>query len=261
MKVFVLFIAAALMLYASANIILHSRGSENIVIAEDEVLNGIYSNVTERNSEKLENIVEYGDKYCTNYISAKNDLEVHKAVLDKIRVLSNALCDGTEDDYEKVRKIAYWVAGNVYYNDVAAHTSVTAETVSLETVLETKTATCAGYSNLFSALCNMQDIYCINMRGGTHVIMDTDEYLFSVPTNHEWTAVMLDGEWIFVDVTWLSNNIYNENGYHKAEYFDDVYFDMSLEVMSYEHRIDIVDYRDFKSSVNAFDEETGRWLK
>lgn len=152
------------MLYASANIILHSRGSENIVIAEDEVLNGIYSNVTERNSEKLENIVEYGDKYCTNYVSAKNDLEVHKAVLEKIRVLSNVLCDGTEDDYEKVRKIAYWVAGNVYYNDVAAHTSVTAETVSLETVLETKTATCAGYSNLFSALCNMQDIYCINMR-------------------------------------------------------------------------------------------------
>lgn len=72
---------------------------------------------------------------------------------------------------------------------------------------------------------------------------------------------MLDGEWIFVDVTWLSNNIYNEDGYHKAEYFDNVYFDMSLEVMSYEHRIDLVDYRDFKSSVNAFDEETGRWLK
>lgn len=227
----------------------------------DEFMADTYASVIERNSQKLESVVEYGDKFCTNYVSVKNDLKAHNAVLEEIRILSNAICDGTEDDYEKVRKIAYWVAENVYYNDVAAHTSVTAETISLETVLETKAATCAGYSNLFSALCNMQDIYCINMRGGSHVAMDTDEYLWSVPINHEWNAVIIDGEWIFVDVTWLSNNKYDEYGYHKAEDFDDVYFDMSLEVMSYEHRIDLVDYRNFKSSVNAFDEETGRWLK
>ena len=76
--------------------------------------------------------------------------------------------------------------------------------------------------------------------------------------NHEWNAVKLDGEWVFVDVTWLSNNNYDENGYNKSNSFDDMYFDMSLERMSYEHRIDLADHRDFKSSVNAFD-ENGRW--
>lgn len=263
LKVFILIAAAALMLSVSADIFRRngSGGGENIVIAEDKVLNGIYSEVTEINSKRLKNVVEYGDKYCTGYVSVKDDLEVHKAVLEEIRVLSNAVCDGETDDYEKVRKLAYWAAENIYYNDVAAHTSVTAETISLETVLETRTATCAGYSNLFSALCNAQDIYCINMRGGTHVVMDTDEYLLSVPMNHEWNAVMLGGEWVFADVTWLSNNLYDEEGFHKAEDFDDKYFGMSLEFMSYEHRIDLVDYRNFKSSVNAFDEKTGRWLK
>lgn len=226
----------------------------------DKMMTETYASVIEHNAQKLENIVEYGDKYCTNYISVKNDIKVHNAVLEELRVLSEAICDGEEGDYEKVRKIAYWVAENIYYNDIAANTNVTAETISLETVLRTKTATCAGYSNLFSALCNMQNIYCINMRGGTCIAGNTDELLLSAPMNHEWNAVKLDGKWVFVDVTWLSNNIYNEEGYHKSEGFDDMYFDISLGRMSYEHRIDLVDYRNFKSSVNAFD-ENGRWAE
>ena len=255
--------ATVVMLYVSANIfcnIDNNVSTEYTVPAEDDVLNEVYASVIESNAEKLENVFEYGDRFCTVYISTKNDLSVHQRILDELNTLSGAICSGTESDYEKVRKFAYWVAENVYYNDVSANTSVNAEVICLETVLKTKTATCAGYSNLFSALCNMQGIYCINMRGGTCVAADTDEYLMNVPMNHEWNAVRLDGEWVFVDVTWLSNNNYNEDGYHKADDFDDMYFDISLERMSYEHRIDLVDYRDFKSSVNAFD-ENGRWAE
>ena len=226
----------------------------------DKMLRETYASVIEHNSQKLENIVEYGDRFCTGYVSVKNDLKVHEAVLEELRALSDEICGDEESDYEKVRKIAYWVAENVYYNDVAASTSVNAEVISLETVLETKTATCAGYSNLFSALCNMQDIYCINMRGGTSAAAADDKILTSVPMNHEWNAVKLDGKWVFVDVTWLSNNNYDEDGYHKSDSFDNVYFDISFERMSYEHRIDLVDYRNFKASVNAFD-ENGRWAE
>lgn len=257
-------LTAAVILSVSANIFwnnnYNSGNAEYTVPAENDALNEIYASVIESNAEKLENVVEYGDKYCTNYVSVKNVLNVHKAVLEEIRVLSNAICDGEESEYEKVRKIAYWVAENIYYNDVAANTSVNADVISLETVLRTKTATCAGYSNLFSALCNMQDIYCINMRGGTCMAADTDEYLMNMPMNHEWNAVKLDGKWVFIDVTWFSNNKYDNDGYHKSEGFDDMYFDISLERMSYEHRIDLVDYRNFRSSVNAFD-ENGRWAE
>lgn len=248
-------IISALSAYLNYSMISDAKEQREIY---DETMNEIYASVIEQNAVRLENVVEYGDKYCTNYVSVKNDLKVHEAVLEELRILSNAICDGEESDYEKVRKIAYWVAENVYYNDVAASTSVNADVISLETVLETKTATCAGYSNLFSALCNMQDMYCINMRGGTCAIYSIDDLLLSAPMNHEWNAVRLDGEWVFVDVTWLSNNMYDEDGYHKSDSFDNIYFDMGLEYMSYEHRIDLVDYRDFKSSVNAFD-ENGRW--
>lgn len=221
-------------------------------------LNDEFASIIESNRKKLEDPIDYGAEFCTGYVSTQNDLEVHKAVLAEIKALSDELCSGAESDYEKVRRLAYWVSDNIYYNKVAAETSVDSDTISLETVLGTKNATCAGYSNIFSALCNMQGLYCINIRGGTaYDVFDADT-LSAAPMNHEWNAVMIDGEWVFVDTTWISQNVYLGYATLGSEEFLDKYFDMSLEVMSYEHRIDLVDHRDFVSSVNAFD-ETGRW--
>lgn len=217
-----------------------------------------FASIIESNKEKLEDPIDYGPKFCTEYVSTQNDIEVHKAVLAEIKVLSDELCSGAESDYEMVRRIAYWVADNIYYNQVAAETSVDSDTISLETVLSTKNATCAGYSNMFSALCNMQGLYCINIRGGTAFDVFDADTLSAAPMNHEWNAVMIDGEWVFVDTTWISQNVYLGYAVSRSEEFLDRYFDMSLEVMSYEHRIDLVDHRDFAASVNAFD-ETGRW--
>ena len=222
----------------------------NPEIQESE-LNEIYAPVIENNRKKLEHIMEYGDEFCSVYVSTSDSLSVHEEILNEIKTLSDSLCKGCETEHDKVKALAYWVAENIYYNHAAAESEVNSDTISLETTLKTKTTTCAGYSNLFSALCNMQGMYCINMRGGTFAVTDTADYLMDRPISHEWTAVIADGEWMYVDTTWLSNNSYTaEDGYVKADDFDDEYFDMSFEYMSYEHKIELVDYRDFKSSVN-----------
>lgn len=218
-----------------------------------EQLNENFFEVFDLNKRMLGNISEYGDKYCSGYISIQKDYELHKSILSEIQTLSDEICAGAETDYDKILKLEYWVADNIYYNYPAAETAVTQEVISLETVLETKTATCAGYSNLFSALCNMQGIYCVNLRGGTYSREDTPERLMEAPMNHEWNAVLLNGKWIFIDTTWLSNNSYTEeDGYVHSDTMDEQYFHMTFEYMSYEHRIDLADYRDFKSSVNIF---------
>lgn len=218
-------------------------------------MNIIYADIIEHNRIMLENPVEYGDKYCSGYVSIKKDEYLHKAILEDVRILSDKICKDAKTDFDKVKAISYYVAENIYYNHIAADSKVTADTISLETVLNTKTATCAGYSNLFSALCNMQGIYCVNLRGGTYVRnFITSEHLLNVPMNHEWNAVLIDNDWIFIDTTWMSDNEYSDEGYIKADSLEEQYFDMSLEEMSYEHRIDIIDYRNFKSSVNAFNE-------
>lgn len=242
-----------------AAVILSVLLNNNFFIREDtgitytiEDIRENYSPVFENNTRILGNIMEYGDEYCVGYVSVKKDAEVHRRVLAELKVLSDEICEGVDTDLEKVQKIEYWVADNLYYNNDAAETSVTAEVISLENVLETKTATCAGYSNLFSALCNMQDIYCVNLRGGTYIKQETPGSLLSVQMNHEWNAVRIDGEWLFIDTTWLSNNEYRNGEYIRSETMNTEYADMDFEHMSYEHRIDLADYRDFKSSVNVF---------
>lgn len=213
-----------------------------------------FADMFERNRRMLDNVMEYGDEYCSGYVSVKKDAELHKRILSGLQNLSDEICKGAETDREKVGRIEYWVADNIYYNHAAAETAVTAEVISLETVLDTKKTTCAGYSNMFSALCNMQGIYCVNLRGGTYTYEDTPERLMEAPMNHEWNAVLIDGEWVFIDTTWLSNNSYTaEYGYVYSDTMDKEYVDMTLEYMSFEHRIDLADYRDFKSSVKVFE--------
>lgn len=75
-----------------------------------EELNIIYSEVIERNSKMMENPIEYGDKFCSSYVSTQKDFELHNQILNKIQNLSDEICKGAETDYEKVRLIAYWVA-------------------------------------------------------------------------------------------------------------------------------------------------------
>lgn len=214
-----------------------------------------YLPIFESNGRMLEQVMEYGDEFCSQYVSVKRDENLHREILAELQRLSDEICADAETDREKVAAIEYWVADNIYYNHSAAETAVTAEVISLETVLETKTTTCAGYANIFSALCNMQGIYCINLRGGTFVRQDTPDYLQSVPMNHEWNAVVIDGKWIFADTAWLSNNEYRDGQYYYAGDFDEEYFsyNMDFKNMCYEHRIDLADYRNFKSSINAFE--------
>ena len=252
-SVSIIAIAFMLVAYALPSKDLISDVSEvyNNAVLRREALDEIYDPVIKRNREKLQHTMEYGDEFCSVYVSTSDSLSVHEKVLNEVKTISDSVCEGCETEHDKVKALAYWVAENIYYNHVAAESEVNSDTISLETTLKTRTTTCAGYSNLFSAMCGMQGMYCINMRGGTFVIMDSPENLLNTPMSHEWTAVIADGEWMYVDTTWLSNNSYTaEEGYVKADDFDDQYFDMSFEYMSYEHRIDLVDYRDFKSSVN-----------
>lgn len=253
MKKYLIVILAAVILSVGGTIFFGSGTDNGLSVSESA--NGNYAVIFDSNREKLENIIEYGDEYCSGYVSVKKDAEVHRRVLAELKALSDEICAGAKTDLEKVRELEYWVAENIYYNFDAAETSVTAETISLETVLETKTATCAGYSNLFSALCNMQGIYCVNLRGGTFIKQETPDNLLSVPMNHEWNAVLLDGKWLFIDTAWLSNNKYSGGEYIRSDTLDKKYTDMDFEFMSYEHRIDLADYRDFASSINYFEQE------
>lgn len=222
----------------------------------DEVLQ---HNINKMSSN--DNISSYGNEFVLDYITTSHDYNETINILNQVKELSNSLCEGTSSDYEKLQRIHDYVSENVAYDYIAKENFANLDTVSLKNVLENHRTICAGYSNIFSALCNAQGLYCINIRGSVATAEYPDLLDEASPTNHEWNAVWLEseGRWVYIDCTWDSNYIYNDNGF---SYTSDInkyvntYFDMSMEKMTENHKIRIINHWDFFSAIDYLNSTT-----
>lgn len=202
----------------------------------------------DNNIDKMAKIQDYGTDIAIEYISPEKDKSVCCAVMLEVKRISDEICVGTHGDKDKLDSIAVWCAENISYDRDAARSGVTPEVISLERTLALKRTTCAGYSNLFSALCEAQGFYCINLRGGTYESEEdypSDMFFEKAPTNHEWNAVLCDGSWLYYDTTWTSNNYYEYGVYNKTDVLSKENFGMGFAAMSHERRIDTLDHRGF----------------
>ncbi len=168
-------------------------------------------------------------------------------ILGKVKEISDGVCEGIEDDYEKARALAMFVSSNIYYDFDAKENSVTAETISLSHVLETHRSVCGGFANLYSALCAAQGITCYNINGDC-ITDASSSYAESERTDgiHEWTALEIDGRRILVDTVWNTSNTYS-NGEYYGGYLRTEFFDMTEETMAAHHRAFRCEYRDYFS--------------
>lgn len=206
--------------------------------------------IIERNIRLLSSIQNYGPDVAIEYISPdKNKTECYIIML-KIKKLSDEICAGASTEKEKARLIAEWEANNIFYDYDAASSNVDGNVISLESTLALHRTTCAGFSNLFTALCGAQGIVSVNFRGGT---AGTGYTLENAPINHEWNAAYCDGEWLFYDTTWASVNEYKGGEYIKANVIDDTCIAMDFYTMSEARRIDKTDYRDFYTALYEYD--------
>ena len=74
-----------------------------------------------------------------------------------------------------------------------------------ETVLQKREAICEGYARLFTTLCDYSGICSAIIPGFAKNKENIPAKRFGV--NHYWNAVMIDGVWHLLDVTWASGYI------------------------------------------------------
>lgn len=94
-------------------------------------------------------------------------------------------------DYEKAQAIWTWIGENI-----KSPSADEMPYIRPYDVFTHKTAVCGGYSNLYKAMLNLEDIPAVLVYGG------------SSGGAHEWNLVYADGKWFHSDSTW------------KADYFD-----------------------------------------
>lgn len=215
--------------------------------------------VVEQNTSKMEHINDHGAEFVVDYISESWDYNTVESILNQVKTLSDEVCFDCKDDYEKICAMADYVSSTLSYDLDAKHNAVTFDVISLENVLEKKRTTCAGFSNLFSSMCNAQGLYCVNIRGSA--VSPSDGIYSSnlddenTVMNHEWTAVYYDAEqrWVYVDCTWDCTNYYENSEFRYGGSVRTTYRDISLENISKDHKAIIVDHREFFDALTVLE--------
>lgn len=189
----------------------------------------------EQNLSVLEKAVPTSAKSWAGYVTDELTEESVKQTLDEIAYLADYIAGDIKDEYKKLEAIAKWVSDNIYYDCDARENSVTQSEICIKNVLKSRKTVCVGYSALFSALCEAQGLYVVNVKGT--VTSDTVDYseLADGPVNHEWCAALIDDRWIWVDCVWNSNLKFKNNEFTSLGANTEMYFDISPLALSFDH--------------------------
>ena len=191
--------------------------------------------LSEQNQSVLEKAVPTSAKSWAGYVTDELTEEGVKQTLDEVAYLADYIAGDIKDDYKKLEAIAKWVSDNIYYDHDARENSVTQSEICIKNVLKSRKTVCVGYSALFSALCEAQGLYVVNVKGT--VTSDTVNYsdLADGPVNHEWCAALIDDRWIWVDCVWDSNLKFENNKFKSMGANTQMYFDISPLALSFDH--------------------------
>ena len=191
--------------------------------------------LSEQNLSVLEKTVPTSAKSWAGYVTDELTEESVKQTLDEVAYLANYIAGDIKDEYKKLEAISKWVSDNIYYDRDARENSVTQSEICIKNVLKERKTVCVGYSALFSALCEAQGIYVVNVKGTS--TSDTVKYddLADGPVNHEWCAALINDKWIWVDCVWDSNLKFENNEFKSIGANTQMYFDISPLALSFDH--------------------------
>jgi hypothetical protein len=142
---------------------------------------------------------------------AKNDAP--ELIRESVPKLAEYLTNDFSTDLEKVRSIYIWIVHNIkgdmesQLDFVYNENSISLNKITSETVLKTRKAVCAGYSQLFADLCSHAGIEARVIVGTVKSAdaffgVDADQRAFKGGINHAWNAVKIDGSWFFIENTY-----------------------------------------------------------
>lgn len=140
--------------------------------------------------------------------------------------VSDRICEGTESDYEKLRKLYEYTASNFYYDTIAFQTHSNQFANPYDNILNFENGrssansqkgrvytTCQGYSAILIALARAQGIPA-RLVYGHRAAVPSNDWLTESNINvrdHWWVEAWVDGRWIFIDPTVGTTNKYNSN--------------------------------------------------
>ncbi len=138
------------------------------------------------------------------------------------------LLQPAHNDEEKAYLIFCWIAEHIDYDTESLRTGVITDT-SAEAVLARRKTVCDGYANLYCALAARAGLTAAKISGYARGLVLGNSPLGNT---HSWNAVLLDGRWQLLDVTWGAGHV---EAMQFVREFDAFYFLTPPEQFIYSH--------------------------
>lgn len=106
----------------------------------------------------------------------------HRKAQEALMQVSDSIAAATTDQRGRAEAVYDWIYDNIEYDSSLQNKTV-------YTALTTGKTICNGYAEIFRALCKNLDMSCEMIYG----------------ENHVWNRVMIDGQWLYTDITWDKN--------------------------------------------------------
>ncbi len=112
--------------------------------------------------------------------------------------LASYLVSPAKNDRDKARAIFRWIADRIAY-DVEGLLEKRLGDNGAPAVLRRRRCVCAGYANLFQALCQQAGLEAVVVLGQGRSPLSSG--------SHAWNAVKLEGRWFLLDSTWGAGGV------------------------------------------------------
>lgn len=134
--------------------------------------------------------------------------------------LVHHLTKGLEDDYDKLKVIAYWIASHIAYDDYKYSNEKGLNTKELRLqydILEKKSGICGDFAQLFADMANIANAGKVSIVHG-YVLENVKSVKRKYRrkdvknlTGHAWNLVKLQDRKFFVDTTWMARSTLRQN--------------------------------------------------
>ena len=166
--------------------------------------------------------------------------------------LAVSITESKHNDYDKVKAVHDWVAGNIWYDlDFAARVEngegyslydYSARKAAILGTLESKRGVCSHYTYLTVTLLRAVGIPAIASNGYTGYgdRVNLGMYNDFIATEgryavHNWCEAYAGGKWIILDTTWDTANFYENGRFSPKRLNYNDYFDVSIREFSKDH--------------------------
>lgn len=206
-----------------------------------------FQKLAENNKNVLDSVVDSSAERVAQAMTMDGSVDNIPEIWAEIEKISNEICDGIDDDYEKLRAIADWVSDNIYYDRPAVARGEPPSCLTLEYILNNKSGICGSYANMTAALCSAQGIRCISVTG--KALINKQNYLNTSLEGelHEWNVAEINGRQIIVDSCWMSANNLSYGGIYTHKNNVWKWFDVGDEIFAVDHQAKTAEYKDFKT--------------